>query len=353
MGIQVGRWDCPYCGHIGNLGPETVCAGCGAPRDDDVEFYLPEDSEYVSDEKELEKASQGPDWVCEFCGSDNKAIADVCRSCGNTRSDSDGKRKEKEYDLDEVPRSQEDTREETETKDVPPPSPPSGIKKKIIIAAVLLVVIIILGFLFSPRKDTFTVAGFSWERAVDTEIYRLVEEEGWKLPQDAVETIRSYQDVHHYDRVIDHYETKTRTKKVKVGEEQYVCGKIDKGNGYFKDKYCTRAVYEDRKETYKEPVYRKKPVYRTKYVYKVNRWETEETYKKNGTKKPARWPEFSVEGKNRREGKRRETYRLILQDKEGGYHEVPVSYDIWQQMDIKEKVPVKVGVDGEVTLDLE
>ena len=127
MGIQVGRWDCKYCGHKGNLGPETKCAECGAPRAKDVKFYLPEDAEYLTDEAAIQAAEAGPDWHCDHCGADNKAGSTKCRQCGNDRTEEDEARQTRDYGLEEVPHSDEDTRPKKDK--TPPPPPPAKSRK--------------------------------------------------------------------------------------------------------------------------------------------------------------------------------------------------------------------------------
>ena len=56
MAIQVGRWDCQQCGHVGILGPETKCPNCGAMRPKGVRFYLPKDAQVITNEEEIKKA---------------------------------------------------------------------------------------------------------------------------------------------------------------------------------------------------------------------------------------------------------------------------------------------------------
>ena len=328
MGIQVGRWDCRYCGHVGNLGPETKCAGCGAPRDPDVKFYLPEDAEYVADENRLKQARAGVDWNCDHCGADNKAGTNICRSCGNPRTEEDESRRVVEYGLDEVPHSDRDTRPKKEEKQQPEPE---KAKKKmsrtgcIGCLVVVLAIIGLLGYLLWPHDTIVTVAGLSWERTIEIEQRRPVKEDGWSLPAGAT-LIRKYRDIHHYDKVLDHYENRTKMVKVKVGEERYVCGKKDLGNGYFEDKYCTRPKYEQRKEEVREPVYRKEPVYKTKYEYTVFKWLKDHTNKADGKQKPARWPEGPPQGKDWRAGKKTETYTVHMKDDKGDIHDEKVNF---------------------------
>lgn len=345
MGIQVARWDCRYCGHVGNSGPETKCRHCGAPRDEDVEFYLPEDAEYVTDDAILEQAEKGADWNCQYCGADNKAENDKCRSCGNTKSDSDAVRQQKEYELDEVPHSDEDTRE----KPAPPPAPPQKSGKGLYIGIALLAVILVIVYLVYPRKSTLKVTGMEWTRTHDIEHYQPVEQEGWNLPQGG-ELIRTFEAVHHYDQVVDHHVTKTRSVKVKVGEEKYVCGKIDMGNGYFKDKFCSRDKYETRQENYQEPVYRKEPRYQTKYVYRIMQWKKQSTETAGGKDKTPKWPKAAPSGKEWREANKTETYILHLSDAKNKQYDIEVDYTAWQKHNIGDTVNATVNALGEVKL---
>lgn len=115
------------------------------------------------------------------------------------------------------------------------------------------------------------VESFEWERTIRVEENKKIKEEGWSLPQGG-ELITSFREIHHYEQVLDHYETRTRTQQRATGTEEYVCGKRDLGNGYFEDKYCTRTTYESYEEEYQEPIYRDEPVYQTKYSYWIYRW---------------------------------------------------------------------------------
>src|SRR5688572_14519587 len=88
MAIREGAWDCPHCGRKGNRGPEKYCGGCGAPRGEDVQFYLPADAPEVTEAKALERAKAGPDWTCSFCEADNPSTNAFCSSCGAGRDGS-------------------------------------------------------------------------------------------------------------------------------------------------------------------------------------------------------------------------------------------------------------------------
>jgi hypothetical protein len=97
MAIREARWDCQYCGTTGILGRHQACSKCGRSRPAGTKFYLAEDEE-VADQKLVEKAAIGPDWVCEFCSSSNPADVSVCQSCHAPREATSPEQQAKEYE---------------------------------------------------------------------------------------------------------------------------------------------------------------------------------------------------------------------------------------------------------------
>jgi hypothetical protein len=162
----------------------------------------------------------------------------------------------------------------------------------------------------------------------------------------------SEQRIHHYDQVVDHYETKTRQEceEVKTGTETYTCGSRDNGNGFFEDKQCTRAVYETRchDETYKDPVYRDEPVYQTWYTYEIEKWVLDRTEKASGEDQQVYWPEYTL-AENERVGQRTERYEVHFVDKEGQTYTESFEYDSWMTYQTEGKYLAYVDFFGEVT----
>lgn len=356
MGVMMGLWDCRHCGAQGNPGPKTKCPQCSAPRDPDVKFYLPEGARQIEDQEELRQAEAGVDWNCAYCGADNKATEVKCRSCGHAKDTEDKTRTQKEYAEGEVPHSTAEAKAAAGAQMAgsppPPPSPPASKNKLFIGLAVFLAIIGIIAYLAWPRATTAQLTGVRWERTVEIQQNKLVEEESWEVPSGAT-IIRSFRAVHHHDQVIDRYETKTRQVKVKVGTEQYVCGKIDMGNGYFKDKYCTRDKFETREERYQDPVYRQEPVFQTKYAYNVYRWKQEKINKASGTAKPAKWPDGPPLGPNVREGKKTEEYTFLVTDKDKKEHQIKVDTKTWDKFNVGDKLPAKKNAIGGLSLEVE
>lgn len=317
MAIREGAWDCPHCGRQKNRGPDKFCGGCGAPRGEDVRFYLPDNAREVTEAAELARAQAGPDWICPYCAGDNPAANAFCSGCG-------------------APRDGAASRQVVEHRDapVPPPAPPplpqpvvsqakgGRLKKGCGIGCLgLLLLIGLFWFLGRPREATLTVDGFAWERTVQIEALRTVTEEAWEgsLPAGARAVSRSRQ-VHHTNRVQTGTERKTRTvtEQVQTGTERVKVGTRDLGNGYFEDVYEDRPVYQDRshEESYDEPVYREDPVYAVKVRYEIDKWLPAREEKAAGQDRSVGWPGERLAA-NERPGTRTETYEVRFRDEEG------------------------------------
>ena len=345
MTIRVVRWDCQQCGHTGILGPETKCPNCGSARPKGVRFYLPEGAEIVKNQEKIKEAKMGADWNCSFCATQNKAFDNLCRSCGNTRAASDKQLESRTFDLSEVPTSSKEARGLFEQDSRGPKKVDnSGAKKTsrsiyYVIGGIALIFIVLLVLLNMKKSITVEVVQMHWEREIDTEQYKEVTEEAWQVPQGG-RVISSHQAVHHHRRVSDGYVTRTRDVKVKTGEERYVCGKRDMGNGYFEDKYCTRPIYETRRENYQEEQFHEEPVYQTKYRYAIFKWVPAGPLNTSGNDKKPQWADVSVieNDKNRRETGRLERYTILVKDEKGNDHEEKMSLDKWQTINKGDKL---------------
>lgn len=81
IGYIQNEWTCPNCG-TRNKGSAKTCENCGSPQPENVQFELPSDQNFVSDEASIKAAEEGPDIHCPFCGTRNPASAKTCSQCG-------------------------------------------------------------------------------------------------------------------------------------------------------------------------------------------------------------------------------------------------------------------------------
>ena len=81
LGYIQNEWTCPNCG-TRNKGETKTCENCGAPQPENVQFELPSEQKFVTDEEQIKAAQAGADIHCPFCGTRNPATAKVCSQCG-------------------------------------------------------------------------------------------------------------------------------------------------------------------------------------------------------------------------------------------------------------------------------
>jgi len=331
MTIREGKWDCKTCGRTGNRGPDTYCGSCGATRPDNVEFYLPDDAAEITDEKLLAEANAGADWKCSYCSAQNNAFDQFCVSCGNKHNAAQGdvSLQEKEIRFDTAPEASAPI-ETSESK-------PFGRKLKIGLISGAAAIIILFILTMMTTSVNLTVTGFEYNAKVSFEEYKMVTEDDWTLPASA-QKLGEFRAIHHYDKVADGYDTKTRDVKVKVRDEKVKVGTKDMGNGYFKDIYENRPVYETRKETYTETRYREVPVYQTKYKYKMMKWVAENPFEFKGTTKETAFSSKEEELKRfpekYRNVKTDVTYFISVKDDTGEMHKDDVKYETWSRASI-------------------
>ena len=319
MAIREGRWDCPTCGDVGQLGRDARCKQCGNPRPEGIRFYLPQDEGEVTDDARVAQARAGADWVCEHCGGSARASDAQCPSCGAARGSSPVQQT-REYRGDDVPRSGKAPRPQPLAaagagggKKGPAGNNRGGCGGCLV---VILAVIGLFAWLGRPRNVEAVVENRFWERTVQVEANRLVTESDWSLPSEG-QLIRQYRDVRDYRQVLDHYESRTRqvSERVQTGTRTYTCGQRDMGNGYFEDVTCTEPEYttQYRTESYQEPVYRREPVYDTRYEYRIWRWVPDTLLAAKDTGDAMRWPAVRLRDRQR-EGARKERYVIELRD---------------------------------------
>lgn len=327
MAIREGRWDCQYCASKGVLGRHKACPVCTAPREKGTKFYLPKDAQVIEDSKLLGYAQMGPDWICAYCETNNAATNRHCSSCTNVREEDVQAQAVIDYKSGMAPTSGDMTFE-----DEPPPTPepsPQPNRRAVLIGVGILLLLCVgtIWFFTRTTNSSATLQGYEWARTVEIETLETVVETDWSLPAGAVLLSQS-EEIRTYEDVIIGYTEEARqvSEQVYVGENEYVCGQRDLGNGFFEDIYCSDPIYETEYSTvYEEvPVYESQPVYDTEYTYEIDKWVFSREVSSAGTDQASEWPDYRLEA-NEREGRRSESYIAIFLDDNGRTHryEVP------------------------------
>lgn len=330
MGQMIeGRWDCSSCGKKLILGRYKHCPGCGKGRGADVQFYVADPNDIVANDV----PEKGPDWLCEYCQAYAPDSAEYCPNCGAPRS---GKTY---HEIQQEKEQQAQAEAETMQR--------SAVRRRSPIPFLILAALAIF-FLVSqmmPRSADAKVIAKAWQRQIEVESYQWVNDDGWALPQGAVLT-ESRREIRTYDRVLDHYETRSRQVP-----EQYISGYSteyrDMGNGYFQSYQVPQYATRYRTEYYEEPVYRDDPIYDTKYYYQIQRWIYDRTLTASGEANEPYWPEAVLNPDTEREGERTEQYAVKCENQKGTYT-TKLPYNQWQAFQLGDKVNMKLSSGGSI-----
>lgn len=332
-----GLWDCKYCGAKGIGGLTKHCPSCGHPQDEDTKFYLGEVKKHL-DDATAENYGKGSDWLCSYCDSLNRFDAEVCSNCGAAREENRGDY----FTKDEKPA------EEPEAAPVKKRSP---LKLLAIIAAVIVAFAAIIGFATRSKDTSSQVEGKSWSRSIAVETLQTVKESGWSVPEGG-ETYSTAQEVHHFDQVLDHYET-VEVKKSREVLDHYDedTEYEDNGDGTFSEITVTTPVYrtEYYYETEQQPVYTNVPVMATKYYYTIDRWVETRTVETSGEDNTPAWGKTALRSEGEREGAKTEEYVLNLTTDKGKTYEVKVTEDFWNSLHEGDSIDITVK-SGKVTM---
>ena len=402
--IVMGYWDCPYCGSTGIEGTTYDCPNCGHQRGKDEHVYLSKNKiaykpgERVKDAKYIKDYKfKGVDWYCDYCNALNSAENTVCENCGSHRM---GKNKTA-FDFEDVektplpvitrklwecpnceslnesteevchscgtPRNEKSaSKKETPSFEKEPERKPEKERKTEIIKsikkfckselgrnitvaliAILLVFLLFKGlvYIFKPHPKTLEVTDTTWERNIDIQSYETVREDDWSVPSGGrVQYTRN--EIHHYNKVIDHYETVFKTRTVESGGHYDVSYSYN-GDGTYTER--TNYVPDYKTETYteQEPVYKNVPVYRTKYYYDIEKWIHKRYVTTNGHDKNVYWGEVVLTD-NERENTRTETYKVNAyekKDKKQKEKTYNISRDMWLEVETNTEINVFTSFD--------
>ena len=352
------NWICKYCG-AQNYDEVQACVGCGMPRFGANEDYFGNSVVMSEEEKKnrelsgmgtpkVEKAETERDaGMSEATGGSDAGMSKATGGSDAGMSEATGitSGESAQVDSENMTRSAGAASTAQSSMrapgNIPITTPPrKGGRWKWILLAVFLFWCVL------PVKKNLTVEGFEWQREIAVEEYQLCHESDWSLPSGAKLT-KKKNEIHHYNKVLDHYETKTKKVAHRV-QDGYSTSYKDLGNGQFKEVQTPRYRTEYTTETYKEPVYKNVPVYQTKYYYDIGRWKGITPIVAHGMNKEAYWPETSLPTGvsnpsygDRRQGSRKETYWVILKNKKGKTEKHEYSQGEWNAMNLGDTVSRK------------
>ena len=188
--IVEGLWYCPNC-NTENAGANMRCGGCGQTREK-VDFVYDENATAITDEAELAKAQEGPDWVCNYCSTSNLHHVKRCKQCG---ADFDGDFRQ----VQDVPLDDSGQKAEGQEPGPPPKSQtekPKGCPCNCCSSFLLLFGLMILSSIASwlgIGVSTFEVIERKWTRTISIEASTVETSSAWEgsLPSDGREISRT------------------------------------------------------------------------------------------------------------------------------------------------------------------
>lgn len=338
------NWKCSSCGmDVPDAKEFPRCPTCGNPKDDSdetrIKYEVGKKTEHIKEGLNLTVEH----WTCEYCDTETPVTESKCSSCGHPRYE-EKVTQTSTNNYFEYPKVENKV---YRNERVYSSSSKSWWKPLAIVGGVALFAWLIWFFFIATIEKTGQISDKSWSRSVTIEDYAERQREAWEgqVPSDG-KVYDTYEDVYEYKKVFDHTEIKTKT--VVVGQEEYVCGTIDNGDGTFEDKMCTRDITEE--QEYTEDVYRDEPVYKTKCKYTIWEWEydrKELTYGSvsQNTGNPY-W--YAVTASDERDAGRSSEYLIHISTEDGRTYDDEHTQAEWEQFIINQKVTIKVTRTGNV-----
>jgi hypothetical protein len=303
------QWRCSSCQHM-NLGRHTACQNCGDPKDASEKYEMPSstaDAASVTDPKLLRMASAGVNWRCAYCGSDQRRDDGRCDKCGASQAEGKSVRPEAQAGAPAPgnPRRRDDPRMAWPAD--PPAAPVRWLGMPRWVWFVLAGVLLVGGVwrLVHPRVLHVRAKGVTWEHLVHVERKSLYHREGFAeaRPADAFNILTRGERFHHYEKVLDGYDTEYYTEQVECGQDctttsescHEVCS--DDGNGFASchdecsgggQSCTTRYCSESRSR--QVPRYRDEPRTAMWYSWDAWEWHRHRTARAAGRSLEMHWP---------------------------------------------------------------
>jgi hypothetical protein len=317
-------WKCPACRST-VLGRYKACYNCGQFRTPDVEEWLPDDISHeaaVRDAELLNKFEGGEDRHCEYCGSSQWKVDDSCQRCGSPAHSEKVIQEIEEASKLPISAAEQDVlggrnhseferRVTKQSQDWPPKPvvkkrasqlmyeedmgwhPPSKVLWGIVggVAGAIAFISLVLYLIFHTVTHYSVVTATRWTDTVEVQRYQINHHDGWSPPLDALNVNNEGERIHHYNHVLDHYDTVSYMYQEACGQTctqiPRTCSKTSRsctsnkngsatctggdtvctgGGQSCSTKYCTRTG------TRREARYRNDPVYQAYYSWRVWEW---------------------------------------------------------------------------------
>lgn len=313
-------WVCSACSHR-NLGRYQRCQNCNDPKDPGEKYEMPSNTAAaptVTDPELLRLAQAGANWRCTYCGSNQRKLDGSCQQCGAPS-------------LTGLAELSDGSLAGGGGAPIPDLNPQWREFKTWIfigaaVAAVIVTIVIVNLWRHRERNFSAVVQDAHWRQSIIVERYKIWSRDGWRdsTPSGAFDVVSRGQQIHHYDSVLDGYDTQYYTEQVACGQDctdlPQSCHEscTSNNNGFATcttscsggGRSCTTR-YCSESRSRQVPRYRQEPRYAEGIRYQIWDWGFARKVDAEGTGTTGlRWPEDEARvGKDLGEGERERDQR--------------------------------------------
>jgi hypothetical protein len=301
------------------------CVKCGAAKTPDVEEHMLSADDVVTDGEMLKQAEAGPNWVCEYCGGQERNTKGECGQCG-------GKKPEDLIPKAKIRSYQGEVNREPLLDDIRPwwASPKAfknSIKsdpgRSIVVCSILVAAsffAVFLVWLFTPKHIDAKVENIHWSYTANLREQKIQHDAEWGRPgnkgfyEEPAFNI-SCDNRYYGTESCNPHDCNPHTVSYSCNCTSYQCNCstscTNQKNGYSS---CTKSCSTCSKcstcyKTEYSTCYEQCPVYRDWCQYSYYEWPITKTQSTSGDDQKVYWPSLSADGSLQRL-QRTETYEV-------------------------------------------
>jgi hypothetical protein len=331
------HWKCIACAEA-NPGRFLKCQKCGAPKHKSVEEAVDAEAAEVSDAALLEKANAGANWICAYCGSQDRTKAGRCGNCGAKQDEAKAGTVTGAPSVGATP--------------APAALVALPVKKRrtgLFVALGLLGSCGLgVGMCVMPHEKAAKVASTHWVYTVDLEHRELTHGSGFNAPSDAFN--KRCEQRQNGTHNCEPYSCNSHSVNENCRPHDCNCHKVthSKGNGFSEVQEVCSTCYDQCPKTVQDTCYHQCPTYAQWCSYDAYQWNKLRTEKAEGDSAETHWPSGSeAQGPDQR-AQKHEAYEVVFDANGERYTHAPESLAEFRKYTRGASWKVKVNAAGTV-----
>jgi len=298
------KWSCDSCGSSEQLGRHLECTNCGAPKKKDVIDRIgdPDTETPIIDLARVREAKAGANWICEYCGKQERTLHGKCRYCAGEKeieAETVNSSQRRTGGLRYTPKETLEEQPESVAARIPSVKPRRWWHRRknqaaaVLIAAVTVMVTWLGYWLFVPMEVDAKVTQVSWEYTKHLKQRETHHGSDWEDSRpsshfnDQCETRqRGTENCHPYN-------CNPRQQSSSCRPHECNCSNVctDQGNGYSSCTQSCSTCYDTCYETVYDTCYEQCPVYDEWCEYDYYTWPIIQTEVSSGVNNhDMKWP---------------------------------------------------------------